>query len=179
MNIIGSEYFRVIAENTAKGLEKRSLMIASISQQSLASVSAKFHLSMDHCVGKLVTFFKNIGFDYVFDTNLANGLSLLETQNEFLKRFYLLFFLLTFFGFPYPYRGKFKTFVEYSIQKYYCQRLKFGHFYSNQGYHLSLSLILIFINITLRQTRVFYFFVDKSQFYSLFFKRKVEQNLGF
>lgn len=67
-------------------------MVASFSQQPLASLAAKYHLSMDQCAGKLVTFLKDIGFDYVFDSNIAQGLSLLEMQNEFLKR--LVFLML-------------------------------------------------------------------------------------
>ena len=80
-----------MGENISKGPEERLVMVASISPQSLASVSAKFDLNMDECVGKLVTLLKDIGFDYIFDMNLAHGLSLLETQQEFLKRFHSLY----------------------------------------------------------------------------------------
>jgi len=61
-------------------------MIASISPQSLASIAAKLMLRMDDCMSKLVTFFKDLGFDFVFDTNLARNISLLEMQEEFVKR---------------------------------------------------------------------------------------------
>ena len=88
MKIFLLYYFRVITANSAKSLSDRSLMVASFSQQSLASLAAKFHLSMDQCAGKLVTFLKDIGFDYVFDSNIAHGLSLLEMQDEFITRLF-------------------------------------------------------------------------------------------
>ena len=101
MKIFLLYYFRVITANSAKSLSDRSLMVASFSQQSLASLAAKFHLSMDQCAGKLVTFLKDIGFDYVFDSNIAHGLSLLEMQNEFITRFFYFFsFLFCYFD-PY------------------------------------------------------------------------------
>ena len=92
--------FRVFTDNQSRKPDEKLTTIASISPQSLASIAAKLMLSMEECMAKLVTFFKNLGFDYVFDTNLARTISLLEMQEEFVQRY-----LKCFFGVFFPIGG--------------------------------------------------------------------------
>ena len=79
-------------ENESKPENEKIHFVASISPQSLASIASKLNFSIDECMGKLTTFFKQLGFAEVFDTNLARSLSLIEMQEEFIKRFVCLLF---------------------------------------------------------------------------------------
>ena len=62
------------------------MMVASISPQSLASIAAKFSMEMEECITRLVSFFKVISFHYVFDTDLARNIGLIEMEEEFVNR---------------------------------------------------------------------------------------------
>eukprot|EP00111_Clytia_hemisphaerica_P007584 TCONS_00022025-protein len=81
------ELYRIMSENEAKPESEKVHFVASISPQSLASIASKFDFTMDECMGKLTTFFKQLGFVEVFHTNLARSLSLIEMQEEFIKRY--------------------------------------------------------------------------------------------
>uniref|UniRef100_A0A7S1PFX3 Iron hydrogenase large subunit C-terminal domain-containing protein n=1 Tax=Percolomonas cosmopolitus TaxID=63605 RepID=A0A7S1PFX3_9EUKA len=73
-----------------KELKERSsdeVWILTLSSQSRASLASKYGLNMEQVFGKIMTALKNvIGFDYVFDANWARNFTLLEIQDEFLKR---------------------------------------------------------------------------------------------
>ncbi|KYR00286.1 nuclear prelamin A recognition factor-like protein [Tieghemostelium lacteum] len=62
-------------------------IVISLSPQSRASLASHFKISSLSLVKKLQTFFKNMGIDYLFDTNFSRDFSLLESANEFVERF--------------------------------------------------------------------------------------------
>nr|CCA21626.1 nuclear prelamin A recognition factorlike protein pu [Albugo laibachii Nc14] len=61
--------------------------IMTISSASRASLAAHFNLPIHvvHC--KLVTFFRTLGFDLIFDTGCFENIMLLEARQEFLYRY--------------------------------------------------------------------------------------------
>ena len=77
---------RVLLDNESAEDGDKKVVVISISPQSLSSIAARFSLSMDECLKKLTRFFKDIGCNYVFDTNMARNFSLMETQKEFIER---------------------------------------------------------------------------------------------
>lgn len=81
------ELYKILAENELCNEDTKKLLVASISPQSLASIAAKFGMNMEDCASRLVTFFKGIGIHYVFDTNLARNIALIEMEEEFVNRF--------------------------------------------------------------------------------------------
>lgn len=81
------ELYKILAENELCNEDTKRLLVASISPQSLASIAAKFGMNMEECTSRLVTFFKGIGIHYVFDTNLARNIALIEMEEEFVNRF--------------------------------------------------------------------------------------------
>ena len=58
----------------------------SLSPQSIVSIANKYDVTVSNAYAKLTTFFKDLGCDYVYDTNLARSVSLLEIQKEFVER---------------------------------------------------------------------------------------------
>lgn len=79
------EFYRVLAENEHEC--KRRVIVVSLSPQAVLSIAAKFTLSPDACAQKLAGYFKQLGVNYVFDTNFARSLSLLEASREFIERY--------------------------------------------------------------------------------------------
>jgi len=63
------------------------LVIVSVSPQSRASLAAKYKLNSQSAAGKITTFFKQLGVNYVFDTTFSRELSLLESCREFVHRY--------------------------------------------------------------------------------------------
>ncbi|XP_071542141.1 cytosolic Fe-S cluster assembly factor narfl isoform X2 [Panulirus ornatus] len=78
---------RILAENSEREESEKQTVVVSLSPQAVLSISAKFFLSADDCARKLASYFKKLGAHYVFDTNFARSLSLLEAQKEFLARY--------------------------------------------------------------------------------------------
>ncbi|XP_065656211.1 cytosolic Fe-S cluster assembly factor narfl-like [Hydra vulgaris] len=76
---------KVLEDNLS--LANKKIVVISMSPQSLVSIAVKFHVTVSDAYSKLTTFFKDIGCDYVYDTNLARSISLLEMQKEFVERF--------------------------------------------------------------------------------------------
>lgn len=76
--------------NTAKQenrTEDVKLIVFTVSQQSLLSIANKFKLSPERAAKHIAGYFKQLGADYVLDTKIADDLALLESREEFLKRY--------------------------------------------------------------------------------------------
>ncbi len=87
-----AELLRVIENNhsfrKAGDADKIQTIVLSLSPQSRASLAVELKLLDAQLAGlKLVTFLKNIGVDYVFDTTFARDFSLIENAQEFVKRY--------------------------------------------------------------------------------------------
>ena len=63
------------------------VVVVSLSHQTIASFAAKYLLSFQDSALKLVSFFKSLGVDYVFDLTLARHLSLIEESREFIEKY--------------------------------------------------------------------------------------------
>lgn len=85
------EVLRVLNENNKAKEESRTsdikIVVFTVSQQSLLSIAKKFQLQPEEAVKHLAGYFKQLGADYVLDTKIADDLALLESRDEFLKRF--------------------------------------------------------------------------------------------
>ena len=57
----------------------------SLQIQPIVSLAHKLNLNVEEAVMKLVTYFKNMGADFVYDLKLAEDIALLEHQREFLE----------------------------------------------------------------------------------------------
>ncbi|KAJ0180273.1 hypothetical protein K1T71_003677 [Dendrolimus kikuchii] len=64
-----------------------SLIVISVSPQPTLSLAARYKLSSQEATRKLVGYFKSLGADLVLDMTVAEDLSLLEAQEEFLQRY--------------------------------------------------------------------------------------------
>lgn len=62
-------------------------VIVSLSPQSRASLAVHFGISPLEVFKKLTTFFKSLGVKAVFDTSCSRDLTLIESCNEFIKRY--------------------------------------------------------------------------------------------
>eukprot|EP00112_Aurelia_sp_Birch-Aquarium-sp1_P016393 Seg3712.1 transcript_id=Seg3712.1/GoldUCD/mRNA.D3Y31 product="Cytosolic Fe-S cluster assembly factor NARFL" protein_id=Seg3712.1/GoldUCD/D3Y31 len=85
------ELYRILEANKQareQGLQdKVQTVVVSVSPQVRASVAATFNLGIQETAGKLTSFFKALGVDYVFDTTFSRDFSLMESQREFVRRF--------------------------------------------------------------------------------------------
>ncbi|XP_042240301.1 cytosolic Fe-S cluster assembly factor narfl-like isoform X2 [Homarus americanus] len=81
------EFYRVLAENNELQDSEKKTVVVSLSPQAIISIGAKFFLSADECAQRLAGYLKKLGVHYIFDTNFARSLSLLEAQKEFLERY--------------------------------------------------------------------------------------------
>ncbi|XP_050345097.1 probable cytosolic Fe-S cluster assembly factor GL21135 [Nymphalis io] len=64
-----------------------TLVVISISAQPTLSLAARYKLDPEEATRKLVGYFKSLGADLVLDMTVAEDLSLLEAQQEFLQRY--------------------------------------------------------------------------------------------
>lgn len=71
--------------NQVSGEEKA--VIVSVSPQSRASLSSYYGITPLQALKKLTTFFKNLGVKAVFDTSCSRDLSLVESCEEFIRRY--------------------------------------------------------------------------------------------
>ncbi|KAL6094645.1 narf [Pungitius sinensis] len=78
---------RVLALNKKCDASKHRVLVASVCPQSLPFFAVKFGLDVSEAANKLCSFLKSLGVQYVFDTTLAAGFSILESQKEFIQRF--------------------------------------------------------------------------------------------
>ncbi|XP_008313068.1 nuclear prelamin A recognition factor [Cynoglossus semilaevis] len=81
------EVERVLALNKKCDTTKHKVLVASICPQSLPFFAVKFGLDIHEAAQKLCGFLKTLGVHYVFDTTLAAGFSILESQKEFIQRY--------------------------------------------------------------------------------------------
>ncbi|KAI8435348.1 hypothetical protein MSG28_003673 [Choristoneura fumiferana] len=85
------ELLRVFSERKytdTKGVTRDvSLIVISLSPQPLLSLAARYKLPADDAAGRLAGYFKSLGADLVLDMTVAEDLSLLEAQQEFVQRF--------------------------------------------------------------------------------------------
>uniref|UniRef100_A0A3Q3W3H3 Iron hydrogenase small subunit domain-containing protein n=1 Tax=Mola mola TaxID=94237 RepID=A0A3Q3W3H3_MOLML len=81
------EVERVLALNKKCDVSKHKLLVASVCPQSLPFFAVKFGLGITEAAHKLCGFLKSLGVQYVFDTTLAAGFSILECQKEFIQRY--------------------------------------------------------------------------------------------
>ncbi|XP_006886184.1 PREDICTED: nuclear prelamin A recognition factor isoform X2 [Elephantulus edwardii] len=66
---------------------KHKVLAVSVCPQSLPYFAAKFNLSVTDASRRLCGFLKSLGVHYVFDTTIAADFSVLESQQEFVRRF--------------------------------------------------------------------------------------------
>lgn len=81
------EVERVLALNKKCDVSKHKLLVASVCPQSLPFFAIKFGMDISEAAHKLCGFLKSLGVQYVFDTPLAAGFSILESQKEFIQRY--------------------------------------------------------------------------------------------
>ncbi|EGD72623.1 hypothetical protein PTSG_04358 [Salpingoeca rosetta] len=73
-------------ENAVQNKKEGSLVCVCISQQSYASLAVRFDISAVEACQRLVTFFKSIGVDYVFDVTVGRSIALRESARELVSR---------------------------------------------------------------------------------------------
>lgn len=61
--------------------------VALCSPQSIASIAVKYNITLLQALGKLNTYLRSIGVDYIFDTNFGLLLAIEEAKREFIKRY--------------------------------------------------------------------------------------------
>ncbi|XP_049420235.1 nuclear prelamin A recognition factor [Epinephelus fuscoguttatus] len=81
------EVQRVLALNKKCDVTKHKVLVASLCPQSLPFFAVKFGVDITEAAHKLCGFLKSLGVQYVFDTTVAAGFSILESQKEFIQRF--------------------------------------------------------------------------------------------
>ncbi|XP_069373304.1 nuclear prelamin A recognition factor isoform X1 [Paralichthys olivaceus] len=81
------ELERALALNKKCDASKHKVVAASVCPQSLPFFAAKFGVDINEAAHKLCGFLKSLGVKYVFDTTLAAGFSILESQKEFIQRY--------------------------------------------------------------------------------------------
>ncbi|KAM7038854.1 cytosolic iron-sulfur assembly component 3 [Acridotheres tristis] len=82
------EFCNVLALNKAAGPQEQRLLVVSVSPQSRASLAAASRLGLLDTAQRLSSFLRNLGVHYVFDTTFSRNFSLLESQQEFVRRFH-------------------------------------------------------------------------------------------
>lgn len=81
------EVERVLELNQRCDTTKHKVLVASVCPQSLPFFAVKFGVDVTEAAHKLSGFLKSLGVKYVFDTTLAAGFSILESQKEFIQRY--------------------------------------------------------------------------------------------
>lgn len=81
------EVERVLALNKKCDTSKHKVVVASVCPQSLPFFAVQFGLDITEAAHKLCSFLKTQGVKFVFDTTVAAGFSILETQKEFIQRY--------------------------------------------------------------------------------------------
>ncbi|KAM4623276.1 nuclear prelamin A recognition factor isoform 2-T2 [Polymixia lowei] len=81
------EVDRILALNKKCDVSKHKVLVVSLCPQSLPFFAVKFGLDIPEATQKLCGYLKSLGVQYVFDTTLAAGFSILESQREFVQRY--------------------------------------------------------------------------------------------
>lgn len=63
------------------------MIVISVSPQTRASLAVHYGLTIVQTLARLITFFKSLGVDYVFDTSFSREFTLLESMVEFMDRY--------------------------------------------------------------------------------------------
>ncbi|NWI33667.1 NARFL factor, partial [Sula dactylatra] len=79
------ELCKILTFNKAAAPSEQKLVVVSVSPQSRASLAARCKMGVLETAKKLTAFLKSV--HYVFDTTFSRNFSLLESQQEFVKRF--------------------------------------------------------------------------------------------
>ncbi|NXX54698.1 NARFL factor, partial [Scopus umbretta] len=79
------ELCKMLAFNKTAAPSEQKLVVVSVSPQSRASLAARCKMGVLETAKKLTAFLKSV--HYVFDTTFSRNFSLLESQQEFVKRF--------------------------------------------------------------------------------------------
>lgn len=86
------EVLRVLNENNEhkrnNGTAVRTI-VCTVSAQSVLSLAHKYKLSVEEALRRLAGYLKELGVDYVLNTRIADDLALLESRDEFVRRFAL------------------------------------------------------------------------------------------
>ncbi|XP_034049172.1 nuclear prelamin A recognition factor [Thalassophryne amazonica] len=82
-----NEVERVLALNKKCDESKHKVLVASVCPQSLPFFAVKFGVDITEAANKLCGFLKSAGVHYVFDTTVAAGFSILESQRAFVQRY--------------------------------------------------------------------------------------------
>ncbi|KAG7271220.1 hypothetical protein CRUP_003397, partial [Coryphaenoides rupestris] len=78
---------RVLALNKKCDVAEHKVLVVSLCPQSLPFFAVKFDLDIAEATRKLCSFLKGLGVQHVFDTTVAAGFSILESQREFVQRY--------------------------------------------------------------------------------------------
>ncbi|KFQ80687.1 Cytosolic Fe-S cluster assembly factor NARFL, partial [Phoenicopterus ruber ruber] len=79
------ELCKMLTSNKTAAPSDQKLVVVSVSPQSRASLAARCKMGVLETAKKLTAFLKSV--HYVFDTTFSRNFSLLESQQEFVKRF--------------------------------------------------------------------------------------------
>ncbi|KAF1485033.1 Cytosolic Fe-S cluster assembly factor NARFL, partial [Eudyptula minor novaehollandiae] len=79
------ELCKMLTFNKTAAPSEQKLVVVSVSPQSRASLAARCKMDVLETAKKLTAFLKSV--HYVFDTTFSRNFSLLESQQEFVKRF--------------------------------------------------------------------------------------------
>jgi iron only hydrogenase large subunit-like protein len=75
----------ICASSSTTGEE--TVVVMSISPQTRASLAVHYGLNATQTLRRLITLFKSLGADYVFDTSFSREFTLLESMGEFIARY--------------------------------------------------------------------------------------------
>lgn len=67
--------------------DKIKTIVLTVSQQSLLSLAKRYELSPEEALQHVAGYFKSLGVDLVLDTKIADDIALLESRDEFIRRF--------------------------------------------------------------------------------------------
>ena len=65
----------------------KKIIVVSLSLQIIASIGAKYNLTMQETAEKLASFCHQIGIDYIYDITIARHIALVETEKKFSEKF--------------------------------------------------------------------------------------------
>ncbi|XP_037134780.1 nuclear prelamin A recognition factor [Syngnathus acus] len=82
------EIEQVLTLNEKCDVTNHRVVVASVCPQSLPFFAVKFGVDIVEAAGKLCGFLKSLGVQFVFDTTLAAGFSIIESQKEFIQRYH-------------------------------------------------------------------------------------------
>jgi len=82
-----AQLYKIFRERDEQPEESRPFIVFSLAIQPILSLSAEYELSPDILVKKLTSFLKGLGADLVFDMKVAEDISIIEQQNEFINKY--------------------------------------------------------------------------------------------